>query len=54
LQEESVRSTRSALALTLVGALALVACGGDDETEATVAVVSPTHRAECFEAEAAR
>jgi osmoprotectant transport system substrate-binding protein len=42
LQEESVRSTRSALALTLVGALALAACGGDDETEATVAVVSPT------------
>ena len=37
-----MRSTRSALALTLVGALALVACGGDDETEATVAPVSPT------------
>jgi osmoprotectant transport system substrate-binding protein len=42
LQEESVRSTRSALALTLVGALALAACGGDEETEATVAAVSPT------------
>lgn len=37
-----MRSTRSALALTLVGALALAACGGDDETEATVAPVSPT------------
>ena len=37
-----MRSTRSALALTLVGALALAACGGDDETEATVAAVSPT------------
>ncbi len=37
-----MRSTRSALALTLVGALALAACGGDEETEATVAAVSPT------------
>lgn len=37
-----MRSTRTALVLSLVGALALGACGGDDDSDSTVAPVSPT------------
>lgn len=37
-----MRSTRTALALSLVGALALAACGGDDEESSTAPLVSPT------------
>jgi len=35
-----VTPTRAALALTLVGALALTACGGDDDTEASAGSVA--------------
>ena len=34
--------TRAALALTLVGALALTACGGNDDDESSAPVVSPS------------
>jgi osmoprotectant transport system substrate-binding protein len=37
-----VRSTRTALVLSLGAALALAACGGGDDTSTTVAAVSPT------------
>lgn len=37
-----MRSTRTAVVLSLVGALALAACGGDDATDSTTAPVSPT------------
>ncbi|MFN8023965.1 MAG: glycine betaine ABC transporter substrate-binding protein [Acidimicrobiales bacterium] len=37
-----MRSTRTVLALSLAGALALTACGGDDDTATTEPAASPT------------
>lgn len=37
-----MKSTRTVLALSLAGTLALTACGGDDDTSTTAPVASPT------------